>query len=737
MLRQSAFAAALALLASTAAAAQTAPSAPPVAPVKPVQNTYFGTTVTDPYRWMENLDDPAVKSWFRGQADYTSSVLARIPGRAALLARIHQLDSASAYVTDVQEDGPYVFYEKTRPQDDNFKLYVRRGVSGPERVLFDPTVLTANGVHTSLDYYTPSQNGSYVAYGTSPGGSEDSTLHVLVTATGKTLPDAISRAQFDAGTISWLPDGHSFLYNREQKLAPGQNPADKESDSVAYLHKLGADPDTQDIPVLGKGISAAIAFQDADVPFLLTSPGAPGTIFATNDRGVQNEIALWTAPLASLSGKAAEIPWTKVCDFTDDVNSYDVQGDRIYLLSHKDAPHFQVLETSLTAPDIAHARVLAAADKIAVAKGIGAASDALYVHGRNGAVGYVTRIPYDGAKATSVRMPFAGALDPTLVTDPRIPGALLYTQSGAHYPVWLRYDPATTQLADTHLSPKDPADFSRVTLANVQATAPDGTPIPLSVMYPKGMKFDGSHPTLMLGYGAYGISTDMSYFLVLLAWVERGGVAAIAHVRGGGEEGQDWYQAGYKATKPNTWRDFIACGEYLVNHGYTSPAKLAGEGVSAGGILVSRAVTERPDLWGAALIDVGLSNMLRTEFTPNGPDNVPEFGSVTTEQGFRALYAMDGFQHVKDGVHYPAVMLTTGINDPRVASWEPGKMTARLQAATASGKPVLLRVDYDAGHGFGSTKSQDESRFADEWSFLLWQFGDPGFQPKPVEQAAK
>ncbi len=251
------------------------------------------------------------------------------------------------------------------------------------------------------------------------------------------------------------------------------------------------------------------------------------------------------------------------------------------------------------------------------------------------------------------------------------------------------------------------------------------------------MKFDGSHPTLMVGYGAYGISTDSSFVPVLLAWVERGGVIAIAHVRGGGEEGQDWYQAGYKATKPNTWRDFIACGEYLVSHKYTSPAKLAGLGTSAGGILISRAITERPDLWAAALINVGWSNMLRTEFSPNGPDNVPEFGSVTTEQGFHDLYAMDGFQHVKDGVRYPAVMLTTGINDPRVVSWEPAKMTARLQAATSSGKPVLLRVDYDAGHGFGTTKSQEERQTADEWSFLLWQLGDPAFQPKPISATVK
>ena len=585
-------------------------------------------------------------------------------------------------------------------------------------------------MHTSLDFYTPSQNGRYIAYGISPGGSENSVIHVMETATGKVLPDSISRAQFDAGDIGWLPDNRSFFYNREQRLAPGQNPADKESDSKVYLHHLGDDPETQDTLALGKGINAAIPYEDADVPYLLTSPGAPGVMFAENYRGVQNEFAMWTAPVSSLNDGAAHIPWVKVCDFSDDVTGYDVHGGRIYLLSHKDAPHYQVLSVSLAAPDITHAKVVAAPDKIAVAEGIGAASDALYVHGRSGAAGYLARIPYDTGQAAPVRMPFTGALDPTLITDPRVPGALFITQSGNHYPVVLSYDSKTAKVADTKITSPDSADFSHTTQIETYAVAPDGTHVPLSILMPKGMKLDSSHPTLLMGYGSYGISTDMGFGPFLLAWIEQGGVFAIAHVRGGGEEGQEWRLGGYKATKPNTWRDFNACAEYLARSKYTSPAKLGCLGFSAGGILISRAITERPDLWGGAIVGVGWSNMLRTEFSPNGPDNVPEFGSVTTEQGFHDLYAMDGFQHVHDGVHYPAVLLTTGINDPRVVSWEPAKMTARLQAATGSGKPVLLRVDYDAGHGFGTTKSQQEREIADSMAFLLWQFGQPGFQPK-------
>jgi prolyl oligopeptidase len=200
-------------------------------------------------------------------------------------------------------------------------------------------------------------------------------------------------------------------------------------------------------------------------------------------------------------------------------------------------------------------------------------------------------------------------------------------------------------------------------------------------------------------------------------------------VRGGGEYGEDWHRAGKGLTKPNTWKDFIACGEYLIEHKYTDSAHLGGIGGSAGGITIGRTLTERPDLFAALIDAVPMSDVVRAEFTPNGPPNIPEFGTVKTEDGFKGLYGMSAYHHVKDGTAYPAVMLTTGFNDPRVISWEPGKMAARLEAATSSGKPILLRVDYEAGHGFGSTKTQRQVELADEMSFLLWQFGEPRFQP--------
>jgi prolyl oligopeptidase len=267
----------------------------------------------------------------------------------------------------------------------------------------------------------------------------------------------------------------------------------------------------------------------------------------------------------------------------------------------------------------------------------------------------------------------------------------------------------------------------------VQAPSADGTFVPLSLVFRRGLALDGSHPAYLEGYGAYGITIEPYFSTTRIAWLERSGVFAVCHVRGGGWYGEAWHRAGMIATKEHTIQDFIACGRYLVDHKYTSPSHLAGEGTSAGGITIGGAITQAPELFAAALDVVGESDALRGEFTANGPSNIPEFGSVTTPTGFKALYTMDAYQHVRPGVAYPAVMLITGINDPRVAPWELAKFAARLQSSTSSGRPILLRVDYDAGHGFlDASRPQAEQLLTDEYSFLLWQLGDPEFQVLPM-----
>ena len=366
---------------------------------------------------------------------------------------------------------------------------------------------------------------------------------------------------------------------------------------------------------------------------------------------------------------------------------------------------------------------------------LGVAADGLYVRSRQGGFGKLTRVAFaaDGTlgDVTNVALPFQGSIG-AIATDPREPGVVFGLTGWTHSQLYYTAD-AAGSVTDTHLKPLADIDTSPYMSSEVLARSADGTMVPLSLIYRKGLPLDGSHPAYLEGYGAYGIVLNPSFSGTRIAWLERGGVFAVCHPRGGGWYGEAWHRAGMIATKPHTWQDFIACGQWLVDHKYTSPAHLAGEGTSAGGITIGRAITSQPHLFAAALDVVGVSNALRAEFTPNGPPNIPEFGTVTNETGFRALYAMDAYEHVVPATAYPAVMLVTGFNDPRVASWQLAKFAARLARATTSGRPILLRVDYDAGHGFmAASREQSEQLLTDEYAFLLWQCGDPAFSGIPT-----
>jgi prolyl oligopeptidase len=693
----------------------------PKTPVRDVTEDYFGTKVSDPYRWLENTSDPEVVSWMKSQNDYTREALSKIPGRQQLLDRIKSLDNAGAVVFSLQVWGGHYFYLKTEPGSDNRKLYVRDTVSAPERLLVDPEKLTAaDGKHFSIDYFQPSFDGQLVAYGISPGGSEDSVLHVLETATGKALPDVIDRAQF--GQPTWLSDGTSFFITRTQKLGPNDPPTAKYQRLRVYRHTLGNDPE-KDAQIFGYEFTPNVKVTKDDFPVVVYSPAAPKSMVGLVIHGVKNEKDVYVAPFQDVP--TANTPWKKVADDSEDITNFDVHGDDLFLLSHKDASRYKVLRTSLSSPDLAKATLVVPPSEVVIVT-IAAAADGLYVQDLDGGIGRLRRLPYGSGPAEPIKLPFEGAIQ-SLVANPTEPGAWLELTGWTKSPVWYALD-AKGKLADTHIVPLSPVDFSQIASEEVKAKSADGTMVPLSIIHKRGIAMDGSHPTWLEGYGAYGITLDPAFRPTWLAFLERGGIYAVAHVRGGGEYGEDWHNAGRLLTKQHTVDDFLASAQYLIDNKYTSTAKLAGEGTSAGGITIGGAITQRPELFAAALIRVGDSDSLRSELMASGPANIPEFGTVKESDGFKALYAMDAYQHVKPSA-YPAVLLTTGVNDPRVAPWQAAKMTARLQAATNSSKPVLLRVDYDAGHGMGSTKSQRDVELADELAFLFWQFGVPEFQP--------
>ena len=710
-------------LAQTKTAEKDAPItalAPPETPVREVRETFFGTEISDPYRWLEDLKSPEVSSWMRAQNDYTRAVLEQIPNRDKLRKRIAELDDSGVRVNGLQSFGGRLFYLKQATGEDNRRLYVRDGSGGAERLLLDPQTRTANGVHFSIDYFQASPDGKLVAVGISPGGSENSVLHVLDASDGKEAGPSIDRAQF--GAVFWLPDNHSFFYNRLRKPAPEDARTSYYLNSKDYLHHVADDPE-KDVAIFGNGLSPAMSMTESDFPFVSVPPGSKYA-FGVIAHGVQNENTIYVTSLDSLHDASAS--WRKIADVGDEVTGFDIHGDHVYLLSHHEASRFKVLGVDLPKDEVAHARVLMPASD-AVVTGIQAAGDALYVQKLDGGLGKLWRLPYEGSTPTEIRLPFESAIQEIFV-NPTEPGIFVRLASWTKSSMFFHYDPKTNSIVDTKIIPVSPVDFSGIESEEVKVKAADGTMVPLSIVHQRGLKMDGSHPTLLHGYGAYGITLDPGFDPSSLAWLERGGVMAVAHVRGGGEYGEDWHNGGRKGTKENTIRDFLVCAQYLIDHKYTSPQHLAGEGTSAGGLTIGGAITERPDLFGAALDNVGDSDALRSELQVSGPANIPEFGTVKNAGDFKNMLAISPFHRVKDHTAYPAVLLTTGVNDPRVDPWQVTKMTARLQAATSSGKPVLLRVDYDAGHGgIGATKSQHTALLTDQYSFLLSQLGDAEF----------
>jgi prolyl oligopeptidase len=709
----------------------TALKRPPVAPVKPVVDDYHDTKVSDPYRYMENLDDPAVQSWFKAQDDFTRSVLARIPGREHLLQRIEVLDESVPQVGVRRLPGNIYDIVKRLPGDDVFKLYRRAGMTGPDTLLVDPERVklapsSQNKGKNAISGGATSGDSRYAAVVIAPGGSElDQELHVFETATGRETGDVITRAGVEGLQPSWLPDNRSFVYGRLQDLPAGAPAAEVRQKFRSYLHVLGTDP-AKDVPVFGYGVVPSINVDPsliASVEIQFDSRYALGVL----NGSVTPNSAYYIAPVSAIGKSNRE--WRKVADLADGVTSIAIHNDDLYLLTYKGAPRFKVLRIDAHNPDISSAETVVPPSE-AVITAVRPAKDGLYVQLLDGGIGRLLRVPYGSkAKVETVPLPFQGSV--FIDTDPRLEGALIFGSSWTRAYKVYSYDPATKQVIDTGIQPRGPYDRpDNLESVEVKATAADGTLIPLSIVYRKGVKMDGSNPVLLDGYGGYGVSIEPYFEPASLAWFEKGGILAFCHARGGGEYGEEWHLAGKGPTKPNTWRDFIACGRYLIDHKYTSPAHLAGKGTSAGGILIGRAITERPDLFAAAIDNVGVSDTLRFENTQNGETNIPELGTVKTEEGFKSLYAMSAYAHIEDGTRYPAVLFETGMNDPRVDPWQMAKMAARTQAATTSGKPVLLRVEFAGGHGgMGGTQKHRREVMADEWSFLLWQLGVPEFQP--------
>lgn len=698
--------------------------APPDLSARPVEEDYFGTKVTDRFRFIESKD-PATLAWMKAQGAYTRAVLDSIAPRAAYLKKLSELGASFGLVNTVQIGGDRLFYLERKPGADVYDLVVREP-SGAKRTLIDTAALikAAHGEPQAIDYYQTSRDGTRVAVGVSAGGSENSSLTVLDVASGRTVAGPISRAQF--GAPSWLDDGSGLFFLRMQELQAGAKPSDKYLNSSASFWDLKNPP----LAIAGAASGHGPVKDPVNFPVVLVVAGSGNAVlFAIN--GVQNEVEAWTG--SASQARTGEASWQKLVTTADAVTAIEANARTVYLLTHKDAPTFKVLAVPFGGT-LAAARTVIAARPGRVIESIHLAADALYVVAREGLSGKVLRLDPHGA-LSELPLPFEGTVD-EVATDPLKPGAIVALTGWVHPRAHYRYDPAGGKFANLRLDSGPEFDAARYTVAEITARAADGTLVPLSVITPAGPV--QPRPMLLDAYGSYGISNLPFFSPRIVSLADAGGAFAECHVRGGGELGEAWRLGGKDANKPNTWRDFIACAETLIAKGYTTRELLTIQGTSAGGITVGRAATERPDLFAGAVGRVGDLDALRSETMPSGPANVPEFGTVKDPQGFRNLLAMDAYQHVRDDGHYPAFLLTTGLNDPRVEPWEPAKMAARLMEI-AGHQPVLLRVEDAAGHGLGTTKSTRDAEDADIAAFVFWRAGVPEWQPQkePKKVAAK
>jgi len=708
---------------------------PPNAPSHPVTETYFGKQVTDPYRNLENLQDPAVQQWMKAQSDYAHTLLNRIPGRQSLIDMMKDFDNRQS--TRIGElaitDNDIYFYIKITSGEETGKLYTRNGLTGNEILLFDPADYSKN---TSQKYVVhninPSDDGSLVAFKVAPNGSESNDQIIMDVKNKKIYPEKIDRVVL---AVSWLPDNSGFLFTRLQ--SGDVHDKERMKNSKVYLHKPGTDP-SADKEFFSGAIYPDLGIRPEDICRVIYDKGSH-YLFALLD-GWSNA---FYAPASALNNSA--IHWNRLFKPEDEVQSINVTDKDLFVRTSKNAPHFQIIKTSLQNPDLAHATVVVPEDPEATMTSFKLTNEGLYYTiTKNGVEAVLYRLPYGSKKAIKLNLPFAaGSISlNTKGTLGRGDGVL--ARSAFRFPdIWVtiagwtsdsrryRYLPDKNKFESETVSAaaKFP-ELAGLIVEEVTITSHDGVKIPLSLIYKKDIKKDGNNPLILTGYGAYGASQNPGFNPFMLVWTTKGGIAAIAHVRGGGELGEKWHKGGFKSTKPNTWKDLISCAEYLINEKFTSEKKLAIYGASAGGILIGRAMTERPDLFAVAIPDVGVLNPLRLEETPNGPGNVREFGTAKDSIECMALMEMDAYLHVKKGEKYPATLVTAGMNDPRVIAWQPAKFVARMEADNASGKPILFRVDFEAGHGIGDTKSKTFERWADGLSFSLWQMGHPDFQVK-------
>ena len=697
-----------------------AQATPPETPKRPVTDEYRGVSVVDNYRWLEDWDSPEVKQWSANQNQRTREYSDQLRSRPAIKERLTKLfTTASGRYFELTFRGGTLFAMKTQPPKQQPMLVALHSADDldSQRVIVDPNAMSDKGSIT-IDFYVPSLDGKLVAVSLSENGSEDGAAHVFEVATGKDLSDRVPRVNFGTagGSIAWNADGSGFYYTRYPQGS--ERPAeDANFYQQVYFHKLGTES-RDDTYVIGKDFPRI-----AEVQLQTSDDGKWVLAAVANGDGGQ-----FAHYVMDASGR-----WIQITHFEDDVVRAQLgapDDPALYLLSRHDSPRAKILRLALAEPELSKAEVIvpqssgSGADESARAsiEGFVPTPTRVYVADSIGGPSRVRIFDHHGHQLTTLPAPPISSLGAIVHTNG---DDVLFQVSTYLAPTaWFHFSAQTRKTAPTQLIETSSAKFDDAEVVREFAVSKDGTRIPVNIVRRKGTKLDGTNPTLLEAYGGYGINLSPAFVgPVGRLWLDQGGVYVIANIRGGGEYGEEWHQAGNLTHKQNVFDDFIAAAEHLIKRQYTSPGHLAILGGSNGGLLMGAALTQRPELWRAVVSFVGIYDMLRVELDPNGAFNITEFGTVKDPGQFQALYAYSPYHHVRDGTAYPPVLFLTGENDHRVNPMQSRKMTARLQTANGGQHPILLRTTSNAGHGIGTALNERIEQNADVFSFLFDQLG--------------
>ncbi|MFL1894533.1 prolyl oligopeptidase family serine peptidase [Aquimarina sp. 2-A2] len=690
-----------------------------------VSDTIHGTVINDPFRYFENSEDSTVLNWYKEEKKYSDSLLDNISSRDELMRSIkdfnHRVSSVHSDIKIAGKDENISFFLKNLPSK-NIKALYKIDAKNHEKIIFNPLIYNSKSKDVYvINYYKPSWDGNNVVVSLTKNDEEISELIVIDAKTNEVISSVLKNCWPSAlGGISWLPDSSGFTY---------QHIPNSDINSINYLLDIETllydiKTDTTKI-IFSRKNNPEIKIEEEDFPNISFESINSKYVLASVS-GASNYVDYYYTSLKDF--KLNQIEWKILFKKDDLIRDFLIYEDEIIYLSSKNSSNFKILKSPIK--NLHQSKVLVEEDNYVVISDIALTQQGLfYVKTKNGVEATLYRLINEKEVAIELPKKF-GHID------------LMNTGSNAKR-LWLETEGWTTikkrynfNFENNALEEEKISDVGNINFLNdviieeIEVSSIDGKLIPLSIIYNKDLKRNGTSSLLINAYGAFKWSNSPYLYPYLYHWVKNGGVYATAHVRGGGEKGDDWHKGGFKESKPNSWKDLITCTDYLIRQKYVSSDKTSVWGASGGGITIGRAITEKPPLFMAAVIRVGLLNMMRSEFAPNGQNLSKEFGAIKDSLESKFLYEMDAYHHLKKRTSYPAVLLTAGLNDSRVAVWQTTKFAAKMKVSTMSKKPVLLNVDFEGGHGFDSVEDKKNKELLDIMTFLFWQTGHPDYQPK-------